>query len=79
MKSKTRVTVNLDRQILAKAKALAARRSTTISGLLADLIQTLVADDDAYLVAERRARALMDQGFDMGARPRVTRDELHER
>lgn len=79
MNSKKRVTVSLDQQTLAKAKALAVRRSTSISALLADLIETLAADDDAYKVAERKARVLMERGFHMGARRRLTRDELHDR
>ncbi len=35
--------------------------------------------DAAYERAERRARELISQGFNMGVRKRVSRDELHER
>ena len=73
------VTVSLTRETLRKAKALAASRKTSISKLLAAQIEALVGDDEAYARAEKRARELMEQGFDMGARPRVSRDELHER
>jgi hypothetical protein len=73
------VTVSLTRETLRKAKILAARRDTSISGLLAAQIESLVGDDEAYTRAEKRARELMAQGFHMGGRPKVSRDELHER
>jgi len=77
--TKQNITISLQRDILLKAKILAARRSTSISGLVASQIEVLVGDDEAYARDERRARELMDRGFDMGARPRMKRDELHER
>lgn len=76
---KQNVTISLSRQVLKKAKILAARRETSISGLLAQEIEFLVGDDEAYERAEKQAVALLDQGFHMGGVIRVGRDELHER
>ena len=76
---KQNITVRLDRRTLQKAKVLAARRNTSISGLLAEQIETLVGEDDAYEHAHRRALALLDQGFHLGGRIESTRDEWHER
>jgi hypothetical protein len=76
---KQNVTISLSRQILKKAKVLAARRETSISGLLAQEIESLVGDEEAYARAERQALALLDQGFHMGGVIPVGRDELHER
>lgn len=73
------ITVRLERRTLRKAKILAARRNTSISGLLAEQIETLVGDDEAYEQAQRRALALLDQGFHLGGRIESTRDEWHER
>ena len=73
------VTVRLDRRTLRKAKILAAKRNTSISRLLAAQIETLVGEDDAYEQAQRRAMALLDQGFHLGGRIEATRDEWHER
>jgi hypothetical protein len=73
------ITVRLDRRTLRKAKILAAKRNTSISGLLAEQIETLVGEDDAYEQAQRRALALLDQGFHLGGRIESTRDEWHER
>lgn len=75
---KQNVTVSLSRQVLKKAKILAARRETSISGLLAQEIESLAAREDAYDRAERQALALLDQGFHLGGRI-PGRDELHER
>jgi hypothetical protein len=73
------VTISLSHQVLKKARILAARRETSISGLLAQEIESLVGEDEAYERAERQATALLDRGFHMGARIRASRDELHER
>lgn len=76
---KQNVTVSLERQTLRKAKILAAKHGTSISGLLARQIEVLVGDEEAYAHAERQALALLDQGFHMGGVIRASRDELHER
>jgi hypothetical protein len=41
---KQNVTISLDRRIIQKAKIFAARRSTSISGLLAHQIAVLVGE-----------------------------------
>ena len=74
---KQNVTIRLDRETIRKAKILAARRSTSISALLADQIAILVGEEEAYERAERHAAALLDQGFHLGGEIRAGRDELH--
>lgn len=76
---KQNLTVSLNRQTIQKAKVIAARQSTSISGLLARQIEHLVGEEEAYERAERQALALLDQGFHLGGKIRATRDELHER
>jgi len=76
---KQNVTISLSRQVLKKAKILAARRETSISGLLAQAIESLVGEEEAYEQAERQALALLDKGFRFGGVIRATRNELHER
>ena len=76
---KQNVTISLDRKIIQKAKIFAARRSTSISGLLAHQIEVLVGEEEAYERAEQQAMTLLDQGFHLGGVIRVGRDELHER
>lgn len=77
--AKQNVTVSLNQQTLRKAKILAARRGSSISGLLAQQIEILVGEEEAYERAERQATALLDQGFHLGGAIRASRDEWHER
>jgi hypothetical protein len=76
---KQNLTISLDRQTIRKAKIVAARRSTSISGLLARQIEILVGEEEAYERAERQAISLLEQGFHLGGVIRASRDELHER
>ena len=76
---KQNVTISLDRQTVRKAKILAARRETSISGLVAAQIEAMVNEDDAFEQAKVRALALLDQGFHLGGRHRFDRAALHER
>jgi hypothetical protein len=71
--------VSLDRDTIQKAKVVAARRSTSISGLVATQIEILVGEEEAYERAQRQALSLLDHGFHLGGIVRASRDELHER
>ncbi len=77
--TKQNLTVSLARQTVRKAKILAARRGTSISGLLAEQIEILIGEEEAYERAQRQAIELLDQGFHLGGVIRATRDEWHER
>jgi hypothetical protein len=77
--TKQNVTISLTRQTLQKVRVLAARRATSISGLLAEQVEILVGEEEAYDRAQRQAMTLLDKGFHMGGMIRVSRDELHER
>jgi len=72
------LTVQLDRETIRKAKVLAARRGTSISGLVASQIRESVDADSAYEAARRTALELMERGFHLGG-GRLNRDALHER
>jgi hypothetical protein len=77
--SNQNLTVRLGRSTLRKAKILAAKQNTSISRLVARYIETLVGEDDAYEHAQRRALALLDDGFSLGGRVAASRDEWHDR
>jgi hypothetical protein len=77
--TKQNVTISLSQQTLRKAKILAARRDSSISRLLAEQVEKLVGEEEAYERAERQATALLDQGFHLGGLIRARRDEWHER
>ena len=77
--SKQNVTISLSAETIRKAKILAAKRSTSISGLLAEQVEALIGTEEAYERAERTALALLHEGFHMGGVITASRDELHER
>ena len=77
--SKQNLTVSLSPQTIRKAKVLAAKRGSSISILVAEQIEVLVGQDEAYQQAEREANILLDHGIRLGGKIRATRDEWHER
>jgi hypothetical protein len=46
--------------------------------LLAQQIEILVGEEEAYERAERQAVALLDQGFHLGGDAPASREELHK-
>lgn len=76
---KQNVTISIDREILRRAKVLAAQQETSLSRLLADMLRRLVEEDEGYRRAMGRAVAALGSGFHLGGRITATREELHER
>jgi predicted DNA-binding protein len=76
---KQNITLRLSKETLQKARVLAAKRSTSISGLLTSQIEQLAETEDDYERAMNRAFARMQKGFDLGEIPKLDRDALHER
>jgi len=75
---KRNVTVQLDDDVIRQAKVLAAKRGTSVSRLVAGEIERLVAEDERYEEAWRRARRALGAATSRGGR-RWSREELHER
>jgi hypothetical protein len=74
------ITLALPRWLLRKVKHLAVEREKSISRLLTETLEELVARNDAYEAAKERARRLLKNPPDLGTFERTwTRDELHER
>jgi predicted transcriptional regulator len=73
------LTVQLDDDVVRKARVLAAQRSTSISGLIRTEIERLVGEADAYAAAQGRARARLRRGLEFGGPPYPQREELHDR
>lgn len=76
---KQNITLRLSRETLQKARVLAAKRSTSISGLLTSQIEQLANGEDEYERAKRGALALMEEGLHLGGTHTMDRDALHER
>lgn len=76
---KHNITVAIDRDLLKRARGVAAKRGCSVSALLAGELQQLVATEQHYEAAMRRARALMSTGLSFGGAKLVDRDAIHER
>lgn len=76
---KQNVTLKLDRQLLQKAKRLAADKQTSLSQLLSDQLAEKVHYHLGYQRAKREALLALDRKHDLGGRGCLTRDELHDR
>lgn len=72
------LTVQLDETVIRQAKVLAAKRGTSVSGLVAQELTRLVAEDERYEAAWRRARRAMGDATGRGGR-RWSREDLHQR
>ena len=62
------LTLQLDEDTIRQAKVLAAKRGTSISGLVARELELLVARDARYEEARRRAEELMAESVGRGGR-----------
>jgi post-segregation antitoxin (ccd killing protein) len=76
---KQNITISLDRELIRKARVVAAQRGTSVSRLLAAELARTVEEADNYQQARRQAIATLNKGFHMGGQPLPSRDELHER
>jgi hypothetical protein len=79
LEEKQNITLRLSKETIHKARILAAKRSTSISGLLTSQIEELAKSEDDYERAMDRAMARMKKGFPLGEIPKLDRDSLHER
>jgi hypothetical protein len=71
------LTLQLDEDTIRQAKILAAKRGTSVSGLVARELEQLVAKNVRYEEARRRAVELMEESAPRGGRT-WQRDDLHE-
>jgi hypothetical protein len=76
--AKTNLTVQLEEEVVRRARIVAARRGTSVSQLVARELTDLVEEDARYEDARRRAAQLLETAAPRGGRS-WTRDELHER
>ena len=76
---KQNITLALDRQVLRKARAVAAQRGTSVSAMIAQELEKLLATDRAYEQAKVKALGHLRTPFRLGGAILVKRDELHDR
>jgi len=75
------VTLAIPKHILRKAKLIAVRQNTSLSGLLTHALEEIVTHEEGYEQAHKRHQAILASGLDLGTGGKISwnRDELHER
>ncbi|HZY46017.1 MAG TPA: CopG family transcriptional regulator [Anaerolineae bacterium] len=75
------ITLALPRKILRQVKTIAAQRHTSVSRLLTEQLEAMLADEQGYTRAQTRHLALLEHAPDLGTRGRlrIKREALHER
>ena len=75
------ITLSIPKDLLQKAKIIAVKNNTSLSGLLSDFIARIANEEEAYQMARTRHRRLLKKGFDFGLEGEIPwkREELHER
>jgi predicted transcriptional regulator len=76
---KRNLTIQLDSEVIRKARILAAERSTSVSRLVAEQLERLVGEEEQYRAAYRQAMADLDSGFHLGGGLMPRREDLHDR
>lgn len=80
-RSMANVTISLSEETIRLARHIAVERGTSLSGLVAEYIDEIVARDERYAKARERAIERMRKATPMGVarKPRWKREDLHER
>jgi len=76
---KRNLTIQLDEDVVRKARVIAAQRGKSISRLVTEQIEELVRRDDDYQRVMKEALAELERGYDLGGGPYLTRDEIYDR
>jgi hypothetical protein len=76
---KQNITLAIEKPLLKRARALAARRGTSISRLLAEELGRLADRDAAYARARTKALGHLDRPYHLGGRGISDREALHDR
>ena len=76
---KQNVTLSIEKEIIKKGKVVAARKDTSISKMLADLLESMIASDERYEAAKRSAFQLLNKGIPLGGNINWKREDLYER
>lgn len=75
------ITLSIRKDILQKVKILAVKQRTSVSALMTNLLEDIVARDEGYQTAKKKYFTLLQQGRDLGTKGVMdwSRDELHAR
>jgi hypothetical protein len=76
--TRTNLTLQLDTEVIRRARIVAAKRGTSVSTLAAIQLIELVDEDERVEQARERAEAILKKAVPRGGQS-WTRDALHDR
>jgi alkylated DNA nucleotide flippase Atl1 len=76
---KQNITLAIEQRLLKRARAIAAQRGTSVSGLLTKELEKLVDREGAYAKAKTKALSYLHTPFHLGGTRISSREQLHER
>lgn len=76
---KQNITLSIEKELIQKAKVLAAQQQTSISAMLSNKLRDLIQETEKYEMAKTRAIRNLNKGFHLGGKGTAPREELHER
>ena len=78
---KQNITLSIRKDVLQKVKIIAVKRSSSVSAMMTNLLEDIVALDDGYQTASQKHIRLLQQEVDLGTNGSMdwSRDELHAR
>ncbi len=76
---KQNITLQLEKDLLQKARVVAAKKETSISKMLSEQLRRIVNQTEQYERSKKSAFENLDTGFHFGVKLTASREVLHER
>jgi hypothetical protein len=76
---KQNITLSLEKELIRKGKIVAAKKETSISKMLGELLKEIVDKEDQYEAAKRNALQTLQQGLNLGGSIKWKREDLYDR
>ena len=78
---KQNITLSIRKDVMQKVKIIAVKRSSSVSAMITNLLEEIVALDEGYQIASQKHIRLLQQKIDLGTNGSIdwSRDELHDR
>ena len=76
---KQNITLSIDKELIKKARIIAAHRQTSISGMLSSELLKVIQMTEKYELAQLKAIDNLKKGFHLGGGTIPSREDLHER
>jgi len=76
---KQNITLALEKDLIKKAKTLAAQKDTSVTQLLSIYLEEVVKQEERYRTAKRKALQKLKKGYHLGGKGIGRREDLHAR